>query len=88
MTRLQNSLFAFLLCIILLFTACQSAPASSGGADKPQSIASEPSAAEIATLTARLVDISGNQLLLAGDEVIRRVLRPCAAVYAVVFPGE
>lgn len=24
----------------------------------------------------------------AGDEVIRRVLRPCAAVYAVVFPGE
>ena len=77
MTRLQNSLFAFLLCIILHFTACQSAPASSGGADKPQSIASEPSAAEIATLTARLVDISGNLLLLAGeDDGVYRCARP------------
>lgn len=65
------------MCIILLFTACQSAPASSGGADKPQSIASEPSAAEIATLTARLVDISGNQLLLAGeDDGVYRCARP------------
>lgn len=77
MTRLQNSLFAFLLCIILLFTACQSSPASSGGVDNPQSTASEPSAAETATLTARLVDISGNLLLLAGeDDGVYRCARP------------
>ena len=77
MTRLQNSLFAFLLCIILLFTACQSSPASSGGVDEPQSTASEPSAAETATLTARLVDISGNLLLLAGkDDGVYRCAKP------------
>ena len=77
MTRLQNSLFAFLLCIILLFTACQSSPASSGGVDEPQSTASEPSAAETSTLTARIVDISGNLLLLAGeDDGVYRCARP------------
>ena len=77
MTRLQNSLFVFLLCIILLFTACQSSPASSGGVDEPQSTASEPSAAETATLTARIVDISGNLLLLAGkDDGVYRCARP------------
>ena len=68
MTRLQTHLFAFLLCFLLLFTACQSSPASSGGVDEPQSTASEPSAAETATLTARIVDISGNLLLLAGED--------------------
>ena len=77
MTRLQNSLFAFLLCIILLFTACQSVSAELSGVDNPQSTASEPSAAETATLTARIVDISGNLLLLAGkDDGVYRCARP------------
>ena len=77
MTRLQTHLFAFLLCFLLLFTACQSSPASSGGVDNPQSTVSEPSVAETATLTARLVDISGNLLLLAGeDDGVYRCARP------------
>ena len=77
MTRLQTHLFAFLLCFLLLFTACQSVSAELSGVDEPQSTASEPSAAETATLTARLVDISGNLLLLAGeDDGIYRCARP------------
>lgn len=77
MTRLQNSLFAFLLCFALFFTACQRAPAELSGIDEPQSTASEPSAAETATLTARLVDISDNLLLLAGkDDGVYRCARP------------
>ena len=77
MTRLQNSLFAFLLCFALFFTACQSAPASSGGTDDPQSTPAEPSTTETATLTARLVDISGDLLLLAGkDDGVYRCAKP------------
>lgn len=77
MTRLQTHLFAFLLCFLLLFTACQSVSAELSGVDNPQSTASEPSAAETATLTARLVDISGNLLLLAGkDDGVYRCARP------------
>ena len=70
MTRLQTHLFAFLLCFLLLFTACQSVSAELSGVDNPQSTAS-------ATLTARLVDISGNLLLLAGkDDGVYRCARP------------
>ena len=77
MTRLQTHLFAFLLCFLLLFTACQSVSAELSGVDNPQSTASEPSAAETATLTARIVDISGNLLLLAGeDDGVYRCARP------------
>lgn len=77
MTRLRTHLFAFLLCFLLLFTACQSVSAELSGVDEPQSTASEPSAAETATLTARIVDISGNLLLLAGeDDGVYRCAKP------------
>lgn len=77
MTRLQTHLFAFLLCFLLLFTACQSTPAKLSSAESPQSTASEPSAAETATLTARIVDISGDLLLLAGkDDGVYRCKKP------------
>ena len=87
MTRLQTHLFAFLLCNILLFTAGQSETGELSGVDNPQSTASEPSAAETATLTARLVDISGNLLLLAGkDDGVYRCARPDDAQDGL-FPG-